>query len=843
MKFKIFSTLFIILFILCIIPSFASVSPTGLALYGSLSLSIPESGHKTYSYKAVYLDEDGNELPIEDVNFDVTTKVPDGVTVNINDHTVTVYDSANYGESFEITLSPSNSYSYINERKYTITLSDNLILNGDFKDLPSMNEWELFESSKLSLVDGVVDFDYKAPFQSEYTLRPSNPVYLKGGQLYIFNASIKSAEGYIGNKNGENSYTVNEGSISIVIKDLNYDKWHNVSVPFRVPGDGIYDFSFIFSSDESPLPVFIDNISVIASHPMPTSIYVDAPLSFNVPKTDAISAPFEAYAKDQEGNAMTSDLSYSVSPETAFIGVENNKITILPGAPEGIYTITVKASKYPYIYTTFDISLISAGIDNGDFESKYSSESWTPSSPGVYSIVNSNKNSYAQFIPNNGMGALYNNSYVTFSAEQSYVFKADLRQKYSDAPCHITFVIQDINNPDNLVLCAYFDLTSDWQTKKAVFTPEENITGRFIIAVNTDEGFDEQEIYMDNISVELASVKVTDVKIKGTVARGRTVKGTFNFENNFDGENASVTNWLISDTVDGEYRALSYNNVDEIEITEYMEGKYLKFEVTPMSLTAGIIGTTVYSQAIKVNSPNSTTVVEVDTPDNKGSSSDNTASDGSSNTTSDKNTNTTEKANTPKIVNLSSYSGSQNIFNDLNEHWAKDDIALMKAAGIVSGYSDSNFKPDNNITRAEFCAFLIRSLGLENGKYAGIFTDVSPQSWYAGVVQTVYDMGYSKGITETSFKPNDPITREQIMVMLVRTYNLVKNQAEVQENNLSASFADINDVSNYALESVNKAFKLGIVKGNQSNYICPKGLATRAEALVMIRRLLDTLNQ
>lgn len=114
------------------------------------------------------------------------------------------------------------------------------------------------------------------------------------------------------------------------------------------------------------------------------------------------------------------------------------------------------------------------------------------------------------------------------------------------------------------------------------------------------------------------------------------------------------------------------------------------------------------------------------------------------------------------------------MFSDCENHWANDTINSVYDARIISGYSENLFKPDKNITRAEFCAFLMRSLSLEEGVYSGEYADVSPQSWYAGVIQTMLNCGIVKGVGNENFAPNAPVTREQITVMIMRAYSIIK---------------------------------------------------------------------
>jgi hypothetical protein len=180
-------------------------------------------------------------------------------------------------------------------------------------------------------------------------------------------------------------------------------------------------------------------------------------------------------------------------------------------------------------------------------------------------------------------------------------------------------------------------------------------------------------------------------------------------------------------------------------------------------------------------------------------------------------------------------------FIDIVGHWAARDIEQMVKLSLVMGVSATEFAPNRAITRAEFTALLIRAVGLETGQVAGKFTDVPANKWYYSVVNTAAEAGLVSGYG-TTFGPDDPITREQMAVMISRALVFKDENVELTANEkmlLLAVFVDRKDISVWAGDGVAQAAYLGIVKGRSSNMFVPRGIATRAEAAVMILRMFN----
>lgn len=97
--------------------------------------------------------------------------------------------------------------------------------------------------------------------------------------------------------------------------------------------------------------------------------------------------------------------------------------------------------------------------------------------------------------------------------------------------------------------------------------------------------------------------------------------------------------------------------------------------------------------------------------------------------------------------------------------WYCNAIKLMTDAGIINGYTDGTFRPDNNITRAEFITMLINNT--EVTAYKGLpFNDVSSDIWSADYIYSAYTYGYISGYEDGSFRPDSPITRAEAVKII-----------------------------------------------------------------------------
>ncbi len=197
------------------------------------------------------------------------------------------------------------------------------------------------------------------------------------------------------------------------------------------------------------------------------------------------------------------------------------------------------------------------------------------------------------------------------------------------------------------------------------------------------------------------------------------------------------------------------------------------------------------------------------------------------------------------LASLSRYAALayEKTFADIATHWARNDIEVMAARHVAQGMPDGTFAPDAGVTRAQFAAFVTRCLGLEPGGAAG-FSDVPANAWYAGVVAAAAKAGIVKGFEDGTFRPDEPITREQVAAMVTRALKVAGKEVTLtpaERDRLLAVFADRGAIGDWALDAVAVAVKEGIVRGRAVDSFAPQAGATRAEAVTMLKRLLTSV--
>lgn len=186
---------------------------------------------------------------------------------------------------------------------------------------------------------------------------------------------------------------------------------------------------------------------------------------------------------------------------------------------------------------------------------------------------------------------------------------------------------------------------------------------------------------------------------------------------------------------------------------------------------------------------------------------------------------TAEYYTTPSGDNSSS--DKSGIFADMNEAaWARESITALYNRNIVSGDGTGYFRPNDNITRAEFLKMLVARYNLTAGdKEYKDFADISKSDWYYSYVLIAYTNGIVSGVSETEFSPNALISRQDMAAMLYRA--AVSTGRTFAGNTMT--FDDGESVSDYAKGAVLALSQVGIVNG-YNNRFEPLDNATRAQA-------------
>lgn len=178
-------------------------------------------------------------------------------------------------------------------------------------------------------------------------------------------------------------------------------------------------------------------------------------------------------------------------------------------------------------------------------------------------------------------------------------------------------------------------------------------------------------------------------------------------------------------------------------------------------------------------------------------------------------------------------------FSDVKNHWALEAISQVVRDGLMNGNPDKTFAPNRTITRGEFVTVLGRFAGINAEawktsyptKYGNLFTDVPKDKYYGPYINWAARTGITRGVGGGKFKPNAPITREQLLTMLKRYADMSGKEFKVLNN--EAHFTDDKKISDFAKEPINalRTANLihGIPNGNGTYRLDPQKSATRAQ--------------
>lgn len=164
--------------------------------------------------------------------------------------------------------------------------------------------------------------------------------------------------------------------------------------------------------------------------------------------------------------------------------------------------------------------------------------------------------------------------------------------------------------------------------------------------------------------------------------------------------------------------------------------------------------------------------------------------------------------------------------------WYHEAVDFVLERGLMSGYGDGLFGPDNRLSRAQFAQILYNQAGRPAAGEAS-FADVAPDAWCAPAVAWAAERGISGGYGGGLFGPDDPITREQMAVMLWR----YAGSPAAPGGELS--FMDAEQIGAHAREALGWAVQTGVMNGKAGGVLDPKGLATRAQTAQMLKNFLE----
>ena len=178
-------------------------------------------------------------------------------------------------------------------------------------------------------------------------------------------------------------------------------------------------------------------------------------------------------------------------------------------------------------------------------------------------------------------------------------------------------------------------------------------------------------------------------------------------------------------------------------------------------------------------------------------------------------------------------------FKDVSvDSWYYDAVSYVYRNGLMNGISATRFAPNAKLNRAMIAQVLYNLEG-ETRSYPTVFSDVADSAWYADAVNWAADKGIVEGYGNGKFGPEDNITREQMAAILYR-YADYKGY-DVRASARLSGFADEDQVSDWAEEAMSWAVAEDLMDGKGNNRLDPTGTATRAEVATILMRFCETI--
>lgn|GEM_PF-1466535 len=191
---------------------------------------------------------------------------------------------------------------------------------------------------------------------------------------------------------------------------------------------------------------------------------------------------------------------------------------------------------------------------------------------------------------------------------------------------------------------------------------------------------------------------------------------------------------------------------------------------------------------------------------------------------------------TPAPSNVAPIGSAIPVPNDLQGSWAFAQATALLNKGIITGYPDKTFRPNVDVTRAEFAAMLVKAIGLTASGKDSQFTDVDADAWYSSAVNTAVAHWLLSGIGNGQFAPNDLITREQMAVMIFNAMNALNITASAGD---ISKYSDHNRIDSWAVQAMSSCVGTSLMNGMADGTLAPQGDATRAQAAVIVYNLLN----
>lgn len=316
------------------------------------------------------------------------------------------------------------------------------------------------------------------------------------------------------------------------------------------------------------------------------------------------------------------------------------------------------------------------------------------------------------------------------------------------------------------------------------------------------------EVFSEPVKIK-ARPSVSDVSISGTVKKGETVSASYTY---YHPENAEMDRVEIRWLKKSGGSSVEIGTGASYRITE-SAGTSIAVEVTPYSKVYPEKGTGVISSWVSIKDDTKTT----SSPSRGGAAGRGPVS-----------------VSVPQAEEPQTPDYSASIYADVSdEHWAYESINELSRINIITGTGEGRFEPDRSVNRAEFITMIVRALDIEPTD-ENVMNDIKSDDWYCESVNAAAKAGLVSGF-EGKFRPMDPITREEMAVILANAFKykgVSADKADVKE------FTDASDISFWAADDVNAMAASGMLSGFEDGSFRGKELTTRAQSAAVISRLI-----
>lgn len=287
-----------------------------------------------------------------------------------------------------------------------------------------------------------------------------------------------------------------------------------------------------------------------------------------------------------------------------------------------------------------------------------------------------------------------------------------------------------------------------------------------------------------------------------------------------------------------------------IELTDTSAAYFVDGVSNSLNVSAASGSITVNGAPIADDEPSTEATTAAQTNNNNSNNSNNSSSGGGGGSVAVKPETTTEEAtDTEKATEAATTAPVNNntaataiSFKDVKSgDWFYEPVMKLASAKVVNGYTaDNTFRPNNNVTRADFILMLLRGIGVDTTKApSSNFADVASTKYYYNAVGIAKEMGIASG-DGTNFNPESNITRQDMMILAKKALETGLNRTITGDVSVLDQFSDKAQISSYATESLAAMVSEGIVSG-MGNGIVPKAQTTRAQAVVIISKIMDKL--